>query len=407
MKTQTKLLNKDFLIFVAGWEFSMTGDALLRFALPLYILLATGNPALMGMLLTWTALPVILFTPVGGLLADRVSKRKLMAILNLVIAGATLAYALATGTMSGVLVTATMLMVLFTLTGLITPAAEATVPLLVPDKSLVLANSITFLLTIFSSVGAPILAGFMLESLGMDSILWLSVALFVLASFMKSLANIPFNSTPSQEPMLQIVKTDIKSSLNFIRRTNPSVGRVIALTALSSMLAAPVMSVALSVLVTTYFERTESIVGLAQGIVVFGGTFGLVFVGLLGKKATVHAFRPIFLILSVLLLGIGGAFSALSVEHSFLAMIGGFFFVTAFMTVIAVVAWSYLGEHTPSDQLGKIMALNSTAVALVLAIGNGLYGILLDMFLDAPSSVFYIIGALMFVSTFFAKLKPS
>ena len=44
---QPKLWNKDFIKFVIGWELTLIGSALIFFALPLYVLLETGNPALL------------------------------------------------------------------------------------------------------------------------------------------------------------------------------------------------------------------------------------------------------------------------------------------------------------------------------------------------------------------------
>ena len=377
----------------------MTADALLRFALPLYIFLSTGSAILMGTILTWSALPVIALMPIGGIMADRISKRRLMVTLNLVIGGMTLIYTLLTGSMSGVLLTTIMILVLFTLHALITPSAEASVPLLVPAKSLVQANSITFLLTIFSSVGAPILAGFMLERMGLISILWLSIGLFVMASITKGFVNIRFKKPEGASTIYQVAKDDIRSGIHFIRITNPGIGRVIILTAVASMLAAPVMSVALSVLVTGYFARTESVVGLAQGLVVFGGTFGLVLIGILRKKATVGIIQSVFVILASLLLMTGVALLMLPSEISFWAMLFFFFLITSFMTVLAIITWAYLGEQTPEDKLGKVMSLNGAVLALGLAIGNGMYGVLLDIFLESPGVVFFILGLVTFLAS--------
>ncbi|MCL1863551.1 MAG: MFS transporter [Defluviitaleaceae bacterium] len=407
MQQETKLLNKNFLLFVAGWEFSMTADALLRFTLPLYIFMATGSATLMGVILTWTAIPVIIIMPIGGIMADRISKRKLMVTLNLLIAGMTLIYTLLIGLISGILLTTILILVLFTLHALITPSAEASVPLLVPTNSLVKANSIAFLLTIFSSVGAPILAGFMLEHIGLVSILWLSISLFILASATKSFANIRFQKSEGLSSIYKVAKDDIKNGIHFIRITNPNIGKIIILTAIASMLAAPVMSVALSVLVTGYFARTESVVGLAQGLVVFGGTFGLILIGILSKKASIKITRPIFLILACLLLMSGVALLMLSSEISFLVILFFFFLITSSMTVLAIIAWAYLGEQTPEDKLGKVMSLNGAVIALGLAIGNGIYGVLLDIFLESPEFAFFILGSLAFIVSYFTKLKHS
>ncbi len=48
MTLKAKLWNKDFTLVVIGQIISLFGNAVLRFALPLYILEQSGSPALFG-----------------------------------------------------------------------------------------------------------------------------------------------------------------------------------------------------------------------------------------------------------------------------------------------------------------------------------------------------------------------
>lgn len=388
---ELKLMNQDFLLFVAGWEFSMIGDALLRFALPLYLLLSTGHVALMGTLLAWAAIPGLMVMPFGGILADRISKRKVMVWSNLLIAAMSLAYGILSNTAPNYFLTAAVLLALFTLEGILTPAAEAAVPVLVPADRLVTANSITFLLTIFSSVGAPILAGFMLERSGLGSIIWLSTLLFILAALVKTFAKIPVSGN-DKIPPLKEVRTDLSQGIKLIFKEQPTHGRLIVVTGLASLLCAPIMSVALSVLVSGHFNRSESVVGLAQGLVVFGGTFGLVLIGILGKRATIKMIRPILLILTLLLFSGTLSLKLLPLQASFWVTMGIFFLILSFMTILAILTWSYLGENTEAASLGKVMSLNGALVAVGVAFGNGFYGFLFERFQSTPGIVFAILG---------------
>ena len=45
-KTQTPLFRRDFTLVLIGQIISLFGSAILRFALPLYLLRQTGSPAL-------------------------------------------------------------------------------------------------------------------------------------------------------------------------------------------------------------------------------------------------------------------------------------------------------------------------------------------------------------------------
>ena len=389
-----------------GWEFSMIGDAMLRFALPLYIFLQTGNAVLLGSMLTISSIPVILLTPLGGVMADRYSKRKLMVMINLMIAGMTILYAFVAADFDLIVITTTLILILFTLTAVSTPSAEASVPLLVPEGELVKANSVTFLLTIFSSVGAPMVAGNILERHGLTPILWISIVMFTLASIVKSMAKIPYQASEKKAKLSKIMASDLKEGIHFITKENPTVGKVILILGLVCIVLAPIMSVGLSVLVTNYFGLGERTLGIAQGLVVFGGTVGVIVIGILGSKATVKLIRPAIFLAGGCLIPAGVILMKFGNQQiSFIALIATFFIVLAVQTVHAIVSWGYLGENTPEELLGKVMALNATVFAIGIAIGNSLYGLLFDHFTDHPSMALFALAGLTAVVGLGASVK--
>lgn len=82
---ENKLFTKDFTLVVIGQIISLFGNAVIRFALPLYLLNQTGSSALFGAVLACANVPMMLLSPVGGLAADRVNKRNVMVIFYLTI----------------------------------------------------------------------------------------------------------------------------------------------------------------------------------------------------------------------------------------------------------------------------------------------------------------------------------
>ena len=73
MKT---LLNPSFVSVIFAQVASLFGDAVLRFALPLYVLNLTGSAALMGAVAAAAWIPYIVLTPIGGVAADRVPRAR-------------------------------------------------------------------------------------------------------------------------------------------------------------------------------------------------------------------------------------------------------------------------------------------------------------------------------------------
>ncbi|MEG2653738.1 MAG: MFS transporter, partial [Ruthenibacterium sp.] len=85
--TSKALFTKDFTLVVIGQVVSLFGNAILRFALPLYLLRETNSAALFGLVSACSFLPMVVLSFLGGILADRANKRNIMVALDFLTAG--------------------------------------------------------------------------------------------------------------------------------------------------------------------------------------------------------------------------------------------------------------------------------------------------------------------------------
>lgn len=77
-----KLFHRNFSLLIAGQASSLLGNGILDFAMSMYVLEKTGSAAVYAGFLTASMIPSILFSPLGGILADRGNKRNIMAGLD-------------------------------------------------------------------------------------------------------------------------------------------------------------------------------------------------------------------------------------------------------------------------------------------------------------------------------------
>lgn len=77
-----KLFNRNFTLLILGQVSSLIGNYTLRFALSMHVLEQTGSASVFAGLLSLALLPTILLSPFGGVLADRVNRRNIMAALD-------------------------------------------------------------------------------------------------------------------------------------------------------------------------------------------------------------------------------------------------------------------------------------------------------------------------------------
>ena len=165
------LFRRDFVMVLIGQIISLFGNAALRLALPLYLLDQTGSPALYGLVSGFAFVPMILLSPVGGIIADRLPKAKIMACLDFVTAGLTVGTALLLDRAPLVPLIVGVLMLLYSIQGIYTPSVNASLPLLVQTEDLTQANAAVNLVNSLSALVGPVIGGVLYASFGLMPVL--------------------------------------------------------------------------------------------------------------------------------------------------------------------------------------------------------------------------------------------
>ncbi len=138
----SKKLPRDFILVVIGQIISLFGNNVLRFALPLYLLNQTHSAALFGIVSACSFIPMILLSPIGGIIADRINKRNIMVVLDFCTAVLTLIFTLLLGNVNLVILIIVTLIILYGIQGTYQPSVQASIPALVSPEKIVTANSI-------------------------------------------------------------------------------------------------------------------------------------------------------------------------------------------------------------------------------------------------------------------------
>ena len=142
MQKERNKYGKDFTLVVVGQIISLFGNAILRFALPLYLLRETGSSALFGIVTACSLLPMIVLSLLGGVLADRVNKRNIMVGLDFLTAIVITAFYSLRNIAPIVPLFIVTLMLLYGISGTYQPAVQASIPALVPKEKVLFAGAI-------------------------------------------------------------------------------------------------------------------------------------------------------------------------------------------------------------------------------------------------------------------------
>lgn len=213
-ETQTPLFRRDFTLVVIGQIISLFGNAILRFALPLYLLRQTGSPALFGAVGAAAFVPAVLCAPIGGVVADRVNKRTIMVILDFSTAGLILAFAVLLGRAPLTPLMVACLMLLYGIAGAYQPAVQASIPLLAAER-LTSANAVINMVGTLSGLLGPVIGGVLFGAFGIRPILWVSIGCFFLSAVMELFIRIPHQPRGTEGSVLSTVGRDLWESWHF------------------------------------------------------------------------------------------------------------------------------------------------------------------------------------------------
>ena len=237
-KPQSPLFRRDFTLVVAGQIISLFGNAILRFALPLYLLRQTGSPALFGAVGAAAFIPAVLCAPMGGVVADRVNKRNIMVALDFSTAGLILVFALLLGRVPLVPLMVCCLMLLYGIAGAYQPAVQASIPLLAEAERLTSANAVINMVSTLSGLLGPVIGGVLFGAFGIRPILWVGVGCFFLSAVMELFIRIPHRPREAAGGVLSTVGRDLGESWRFVRRERPVFLSVMLVLALFNLVLA-------------------------------------------------------------------------------------------------------------------------------------------------------------------------
>lgn len=379
-----KLFSKDFTLVVIGQIISLFGNAMVRLALPLYLLNQTGSSALYGTVTACAFIPAILLSPVGGIVADRVNKRNIMVILDFFTAALILAYTLLSGSVNMVLLVAVTLMLLYGIAGAYQPAVQASVPALVSQDRFMAANSVINMISSLASLLGPVLGGILYSTYGLMPVLYLCMVCFSISAIMEIFIKIPFVKQTSNGNALKVAKTDFVESVRFIRKEKPAIGTgVIVICAINLFLSA-MITVGLPYIVTEVLEFSaelaNTLYGYAEGALAAGGLAGGICAGAFASRLSIKKAGNLLIACAICVFPMGAALLLSGAAMiSYIVITVCCFTIMVFSTIFTVQMLSFIQTEIPQHLIGKVISVVIMVSMCAQPLGNALYGILFEL----------------------------
>jgi MFS family permease len=377
--------NRDFRRVFTATAVSLAGDWFLLVALFGLILEVTHSPLAVGVLLAAQDVPSFFLSPVGGALADRLDRRRLMVACDVVRAVVCLAFLFVRNEQT-IWLAFPLIAILASFAAAFDPASEAALPNLVDPDDLSTANALTgslwgTMLVIGSAAGGVVTA-----VLGRDAAIVIDAASFALSATLIFSVHRAFSEARGHEEHPSVVDAT-KETARYARGDH----QVLALLVVKAGwgLAGGVL-VLISVFATQVFHGGVAAIGIlmaARGVGALIGPF-------VGRAFLGERDRRIFTVISVGLAVFGLGYVLMGVSPALVLALPA----VALAHLGGGAQWTFssygLQRVVPDRIRGRVFAFDFALITATIAISSLATGWLAGAYGPRATAVF--LGALAF-----------
>ena len=351
LRTFSSFKNRNFRLYygaVMGQQACMNMQIVAR-ALLIYRL--TGSPAMLGVMSLANALPLIFFSLFGGVIADRVQKKRVLivgqtgsAVVSLVIA-----LALQLGYLSADVPGSWWILIVSsifqgTILGLMMPSRQSLIPEIVSRDQLMNAVALNNLNMNTLRLLAPALAGFLIDAYGFTVIYYTMTGLYLIAVVFV----MPMSLMSTVSLGKKGVLLSIKEGFQYVRRET-TIFLLLGFTLFTIILSMPCF-----LLMPIFADDILKVGATGMGIL-FSVSGGGAIVGSVVLASMPNKKRGAMLLVSGLIVGLTLVVFSFSTSWylslAFIALVG------VSQTLLLTTGYSLLLHYTAADYMGRVMSI--------------------------------------------------
>lgn len=400
-----KLFTRNFTLLILGQASSLLGNGALRFAVSMYVLDVTGSAGTFSLIVALSMLPMIVLSPLGGVLADRADRRRIMVALDALSGLTVLLGALTLALGGGVAAVGALLMALSVLGAFESPTVQACVPQMLSGENVLRGNAAVSQVQAVTSLVTPFLGAAAYSAFGLGSVMLAAAACFFLTALLECFIRLGCTPRGAKGGVLPTVRDDLAESARFLRREQPDVLKLLLLSGAASMFLSGVMVVGYPYLVRTTLGLSSAHYGVAESAAGVAAILGSVAAGFMSVRGAAWMRR--MLGMSGVAVLVAGAGFALGLGAEFVVLVAAFSLANLACSAFSVCAMTAIQRRTPESMTGKVMAFVYTLSLCAQPLGQLLYGVLFDAL--PPAWVLIPSGAVVAASAiasrgFFSRL---
>jgi DHA3 family macrolide efflux protein-like MFS transporter len=360
----TKKTFRHYLYFMFGQQFSLLGSGIISFVIIWWITIETQSPIYLSIATFLVFLPQIFVTPIAGVLADRLSRKSIIFIVDSL--QAILTFGMFLLFFTG-LTDIWIVLVIHTLRSVLhafhVPTFRAIIPSMVPKDKLSRINGANFLFSGLIFMIGPILAALLLELFPITYILLIDVITFIIALIPLLLVKIPNIEKSSKLSEKKSFRKEFKEGLIVVKAT-PGLLSLIIFAMIFNFIFRP-FSVLWPYFINVIHDGTAFNLAFLFSSVQAGNVIGALITSFKKdwkNKIKINIVGTMFFFTAHLLIIFA------PYQNFFLMMIGSFIGWIIFPITVSTYL-TILQTAVPSDKIGRVMSIDHTISMAIAPIG--------------------------------------
>jgi len=384
-------------LFTSGKAVSILGSSIYTFAIGLYVLKITGSALNYATTLMLSIIPMVLISPIAGVIADRIPKKWLvvgMDLLSGLLFAALYFYALRMKLDLAVIYISTVVLNIFTTFFGI--GIEAAKPSLVTSEKLIKLNALSKLIDSSASILGPIIGGMVFALVNIELFILFNAFSFIFSALTEWFIDYNLNKDEIENEKPAKIRTkdfsmDLKEGWNFFSHNRPILELFFVFVSLNFLLGFSV-NVPAPYIINQLLKMPSASFGFINSMFPVGLILGTLTVEKVMGKIE---FRKLLISMNAfiaLLAGIIGLPVVLNLGNShnliFYATINILMGIA--IAYVDVPIMTILQNEVPKKLLGRVLSLIMSLVKVILPLAIITSGLLINVL---PIVIIPVIGA--------------
>ncbi len=394
-----KLFTKNFIFLILGQATSLFGNFILKLALSMYVLEKTKSASIFAEILSIATIPTILLSPLGGIIADRVNKRNIMVLLDVLTGIFVLLATIILSEYNDIITISILLVILSILAAFETPTVQACIPSMLTGDNITKANAVVNQIASLSYFIAPMLGSILYTIFDLKAVMYSSTFFFFITALLECFIKLNHSPFHYNNNIFFTIKQDFLYSIQYIFKEQTSILKILLFTSFSRFFVTGIIIVGLPYIVRTTLSLNAKYYGAVESALAIATILGSIFAGLFSKKWKAHNLYIIFSFIGLFMITSGIAFILpVNTITKYSINVISYCGIQIAVTIFSICTVSFIQQKTPNYFIGKMMAYTSAITLCVQPIGQIVYGSLFDYFHNKIYFIMITTGIIIYIT---------